>query len=188
MSIYDTLNWKSANAETPTNTYTREAPDKVDQSGARDRHSLPSGSTSPSLPTTSRQEQRSPGESPRTQPRLQLRDPDHPTEKLSFDFNYAHDDVFSRDESVLHLCTHVNLSATARCCGIDRYLPADRQQSGRHAAHWPASSQLYLGNGHYDAPVNFFSGAISWAPSKYFRLTVVLVSLTPTAPQNCLTR
>ena len=34
--------------------------------------------------------------------------------------------------------------------------------------------QLYLGNGYYDAPVNFFSGAINWAPSKYFRLMAAL--------------
>ena len=30
-------------------------------------------------------------------------------------------------------------------------------------------SQFYLGHGLYDAPATFFSGAFTYAPSKYFR-------------------
>ncbi len=32
------------------------------------------------------------------------------------------------------------------------------------------ASQLYLGNGRYDAPANFFAGSVNYSPSKYFRI------------------
>ena len=32
-----------------------------------------------------------------------------------------------------------------------------------------AATQLYLGNGLYNAPATFFSGALTYSPSKYFR-------------------
>ena len=79
---------------------------------------------------------------------------------LSLDFNYAHDDVFSQTD----LCYVFTPTATAP-------LPAGATNAGTcvpTADNPTATSNLYLGNGYYHAPSNFYSAAVNFAPIKYF--------------------
>ena len=85
----------------------------------------------------------------------------NPTETLSLDFDVAHDDVFSQTD----LCYIFLPTASAP-------LPPGATNSGTcvpTADNNTATSNLFLGRGYYDAPSTFFSGALSYAPSHYFR-------------------
>jgi hypothetical protein len=166
----DTLNWKSANADTPSNTYTRAAPDKVYH--VRARASVKPAKWINFAVTANDFEGKN-------------RDPlvnhfEHsgdlsfatqiiPTEKFSFDMNFAHDDV----SSMTDICyIYVPTAAYPLPPGARGSAGTCLQTADNPGGTLPtqsASTQLYLGNGRYDAPVNYFSGAISWAPSKYFR-------------------
>lgn len=157
---FDTLNWKSADANTtPSNTYTREAPDKVYHVRARATVNPAkwinfavtandfSGKNNDSLVNHL---EHSHDFSFATQIT--------PSEKFSFDLNYAHDDVFSETNLCYVFTPNANYGVPAGA--VDR--------AGTCAnTTLAASTPDYLGNGSYDAPVNFFSGAITWAPSKY---------------------
>ncbi len=84
-----------------------------------------------------------------------------PMEGLSLDFNYARDDVFSQTD----LCYIFTPNANAP-------LPPGAANNGtcvNSPTNPQGSSSLYLGSGSYDAPANFFSGALSYAPSRYFK-------------------
>ena len=71
-----------------------------------------------------------------------------PTQGLSLDFNYAHDDVLSADGPMLCLHAHGNGAASSRSDQC-RNLRAERRtiRSCRPAT-------CYLGNGYYHAPAN----------------------------------
>lgn len=167
---FDTLDWKSANSSTPSNTYTREANDKV-------YHVRVRGQLNPAKWINfgaAFNDFEGRNDDPLVNHREHNRDFSlgtqiNPVEQLSLDFNYAYDDVFS----VTDLCYIFVATATYP-------LPPGTQSSvgtclqttdnpGGTLPTQPASSQLNLGNGRYDAPVNFFSGTINWSPSKYFR-------------------
>jgi hypothetical protein len=85
------------------------------------------------------------------------------TESISFDLAYAHDDVFS----VTDLCYVFTPTANAP-------LPPGAAAASRAGTcantTLSSSTPLYLGNGYYKAPSNFFTGNINLAPSKYFRI------------------
>ena len=159
---FDTLNWKSANlTTTPSNTYTREAPDKVYHVRAR-------ATVTPAkwinFAVTAND-----FEGKNNDAFVNHLEHSHdfslatqitPSERLSFDVNYAHDDVFSETNLCYVFLPNANYGVPAGA--VDR--------SGTCQFTTLASSTPdYLGTGWYDAPVNFFSGAVTWAPSKRIR-------------------
>jgi hypothetical protein len=159
---FDTLNWRSADSNTtPSNTYTREAPDKVYHLRAR-------ATVNPAkwinFAVTAND-----FEGKNNDSLVNHLEHSHdfsfatqitPNEKFSFDLNYAHDDVFSETNLCYVFTPNANYGVPAGA--VDR--------AGTCAnTTLTAATPDYLGNGWYDAPVNFFSAAISWAPSKYFR-------------------
>jgi hypothetical protein len=85
-----------------------------------------------------------------------------PMEGLSLDFNYARDDVFSETDICYAFLPNANAP-----------LPAGAANSGacvNSTANPNGSATFYLGNAYYSAPSNFFSGSFNYAPSRYFRL------------------
>jgi len=82
-------------------------------------------------------------------------------ESLSFDFNFARDDVFSQTDICYAFIPNVNAPLPAGAANSGTCTVTNSPDTG--------DPSYFLGNGYYDAPVNYFSGAISWAPSKYFR-------------------
>ena len=158
----DTLNWKSANSNTtPSNTYTREAPDKVYH--VRARFTVHPAKWINFAATANDFQGKN------DDPQVNHLEHSHdfsfatqimPSEKFSFDMNYAHDDVFSETDICYVFTANSNYGVPAGA--VNR---AGTCQNTTLAASTPD----YLGSGFYDAPVNFFSGAISWAPSKNFR-------------------
>ena len=167
---YDTLHWKSANADTPSDTYTREAPNKVYH--IRTRASVKPAKWINFAVTANDFAGKN------DDPLVNHSEHSHdvsfatqiiPSEKFSFDVNYAHDDVFSQTD----LCyIYVPTAANPLPAGAQGSVGTCLQTTDNPGGTLPtqsAGTQLYLGNGRYDAPVNYFSGAISWAPSRYFR-------------------
>jgi hypothetical protein len=160
---YDTLNSKSANSQTPSNTYTREAPNELYHIRAR-------GLVTPAkwinFAVTVNDFQ-----AKNTDPLVNHQEHNQdfsfaaqviPTQTLSFDFNFARDDVFSRTDICYAFTPNVNAP-----------LPPGAENAGTctvaNSGVGVGDPSYYLGNGYYDAPVTYFAGAISWAPSKYFR-------------------
>jgi len=85
-----------------------------------------------------------------------------PMEGLSLDLSYAHDDVFSETD----LC--YAFIATAKVP-----LPSGAANAGvcvNSASNPNASPTFFLGNGFYSAPSNFFAASFNYAPSKFFRV------------------
>lgn len=159
---FDTLNWKSANSNTtPSNTYTREAPDKVYHVRAR-------ATVNPAkwinFAVTAND-----FEGKNDDPFVNHLEHSHdfsfateimPSEEFSFDVNYSHDDVFSETNLCYVFVANANYGVPAGA--VDRAGTCQFTTLASNTAD-------YLGTGRYDAPVNFFSGAVTWAPSKYFR-------------------
>jgi hypothetical protein len=167
---YDTLNWKSANANTPTNTYTREAPNKVNHVRAR---AVITPAKWINFAVTGND-----FEGKNDDPLVNHVEHSHdfslatqisPTENFSFDFNFAHDDVFSETDICYAFVPTAAYPLPTGAVGSAGTCLQTADNPGGTLPTQPASSQLYLGTGRYDAPVNFISAAISWAPSKYFR-------------------
>ena len=158
---FDTLNWKSASSTTASNTYTREAPDKVYHVRAR-------ATVTPAkwinFAVTGND-----FTGKNTDPLVNHLEHIHdfslatqvkPNEKISFDLNYSHDDVFSVTDLCYVFTANANYGVPAGA--VDR---AGTCQYTTLAATTP----LYQGGGYYHAPASFFSGDVNWAPSKYFR-------------------
>ena len=155
---------KIANADTPSDTYTREAPDKINHFRVR---AMVTPAKWINFAVTandySGEERRSAGEPPRnTTMTSALAAQFIPTEKLSLDFNFAHDDVFSQTD----LCYLYTPRATRRFqLGPQMPEPACRTQTIRH---W-RSSNLLSGQWLLRCAVNFLLRMPSIAsPSKYF--------------------
>jgi hypothetical protein len=159
---YDSLNSKAADSNTPSNTYTREAPDKVNHIRAR-------ATVTPAkwinFAVTANDFQ-----GKNDDPLVNHREHNHdfsfatqvtPVETLSFDFNFARDDVFSQTDICYAFIPNVNAPLPAGATNAGTCTVANSPDTG--------DPSYYLGNGYYDAPVTYFSGAVSWAPSKYFR-------------------
>jgi len=95
-----------------------------------------------------------------------------PMDGLSFDFNYAHDSVLSQTDlcyifvgTATYPVPYPSTASTGTC------LQTAANPTGTLPVPGTAlNSQLYLGTGLYDAPSNFISGAINFAPSKYFHI------------------
>jgi hypothetical protein len=83
-----------------------------------------------------------------------------PVESLSVDFSYSHDSVFSQT----NLCYVFTATANAP-------LPANAgpQNVGTCQYNTTPSTPLYLGNGLYDVPSDFYLAGATYTPSKYFR-------------------
>ncbi len=160
---YDTLNSKSANSQTPSNTYTREAPNELYHIRAR-------GLVTPAkwinFAVTVNDFQ-----AKNTDPLVNHQEHNHdysfaaqiiPTETFSLDFNFARDDVFSQTDICYAFTPNVNAP-----------LPVGATNAGTctvaNSGTGVGDPSYYLGNGYYNAPVTYFAGALSWAPSKYFR-------------------
>lgn len=157
---YDGMSSKSADSvNTPTNTYTREAPDKIDHFRAR-------ATIKPAkwinLALTSNQYY-----ARNDDPLVNHKDHNTdfsfaaeiiPTDTLSLDFNFARNDVFSQTD----LCYAFQTNAQAP-------LPTGASNAGTCTVANGGSASLYLGSGTYNAPTTFFLGAINYAPSKYFK-------------------
>lgn len=158
---FDTLNSKSADSKTPSNTYTREAPDKVYHIRAR---AVVTPAKWINLAVTGNE-----FEGKNNDLLVNHREHSHdfsfatqiiPSETLSFDLNFAHDDVFSRTDLCYAFLPNVNAKVPAGAANSGTCTVASSPDTG--------DPSYYLGDGIYDAPVNFFSGSISWAPSKSF--------------------
>jgi hypothetical protein len=159
---YDSMNSKGSNAMTPSNSFTREAPDKENHLRAR-------ASVKPAkwinLAITSN-DYSAKNDDPLVNHVEHNRDLSFATsiiagDGLSLDFNYAHDSVFS----VTDICYPFTPTATEP-------LPPGAANTGTcvlTASNPGGSPSLYLGNASYNVPTNFFSGALSYSSPKYFR-------------------
>jgi len=95
-----------------------------------------------------------------------------PTDGLSLDFSYAHDDVFSQTDlcyifvgTTTYPVPAGAVGSTGTCLQTASNPTGTLPPPGTSVAN-----QLYLGSGLYDAPSNYFSGAFNYAPSKYLHL------------------
>ena len=159
---YDLMRSKSANSLTPTTSYTRVSPDNLEHLRVR---AVVKPYKWVNFAVTGND-----FEAKNTDPAVNHKEHNRdisfgaqiiPTEALSLDFNYGHDDVYS----VTDLCYVFAPTANAT-------LPSGAVSRGGTCANTslPATTGVYLGNGYYDAPSNFFAGNINLSPSKYFRI------------------
>jgi hypothetical protein len=150
---------KNSDSATTTNTYTREAPDKIFHLRGRATYApnkwfnlAVAGndySAKNSDPLVNHQEHSR---------NISVAAHVAPIEAVGVDFNMAHDDTFS----VTDLCYVYTATASAP-------LPPGASNSGTcTVTNSPdtGSASYYLGNGYYHAPVAFYSGSISYAPAR----------------------
>jgi hypothetical protein len=159
---YDSMFSKSSNpATTPSNTYTRLAPNSFHHFRGRFQSS-PAKWVNLSVTYN---EYDAKNDDPFVNHKEHNRDFSFatqliPLESLSLDFNYSHDSVFSQTE----LCYVFTATANAP-------LPANAgpQNVGTCQYNTTPSTPLYLGNGLYDVPSDFYLAGLTYTPSKYFR-------------------
>jgi hypothetical protein len=157
---YEGMSSSSANSVTPTNTYTREMPNSIEHIRVRALvkpekwlnfavayNGYDAKNNDPLVNHVQHNHNFSFG--------AQVT----PTETLSLEFNYAYEDIFSRTD----LCYQFTPNPQAP-------LPPGAVNAGTCTAANGGNSSLYLGNGYYDAPVNFFLGGANWAPTKYLNI------------------
>ncbi len=162
---YELMRSKSANSTTtPSDTYTREAPNKIQHLRARAVVKPYKWLNFAVAGNDYEAENNDPQVNHKEHSRdISFATQVIATEAISFDLSYAHDDVFS----VTDLCYVFTPTATAP-------LPAGAASNSRAGTcantTLAATTPLYLGNGYYNAPSNFFTGNVSLAPSKYFRI------------------
>jgi hypothetical protein len=166
----DTLNWKAANSETPTNTYTRAAPSKVYHVRAR-AVTTPAKWVNFAVMVND-------FEGKNDDPLVNHKEHNRnfsfatqviPSQQVSFDFNYSHDNVFAQTDMCYIFVATATYPLPVGAQGSTGTCLQTANNPGGTLPTQAAASQLYLGSGTYDAPANFFSGAITYAPSKYFR-------------------
>ena len=166
----DTLNWKAANSATPSNTFTREAPSKVYHVRAR---AVATPAKWVNFAVTAND-----FEGKNDDPLINHKEHNRnfsfatqviPNEQISFDFNYSHDDVFSETDLCYAFAPTATYPLPAGAQGSTGTCLQTTDNPGGTLPTQAANAQLYLGNGIYNAPATFFSGALSYAPSKYFR-------------------
>ena len=161
---FDSMNSRSADsATTPGNTYTREAPDTLYHFRAR-------ATVNPakwlSLAGTINDYQAK-NDDPLVNHSEHSRDYSfaasvNPVDQFGLDLNYAYDDVFSQTD----ICYAFTPNPQAP-------LPPGAANAGTcTAANSPGAGDpsFYLGKGSYDAPVNFFSGAVRYSPHRLIHL------------------
>jgi hypothetical protein len=155
---YDMMRSKSANSTTtPSDTYTREAPNKIEHLRAR-------AVVKPYKWinfAVAGNDYEANNNDPQVNHQEHNRDLSFaaqiiPAESVSLDLSYAHDDVYS----VTDLCYTSTLATGTPGAGT----------CANSAASNGAFTNPYLGNGYYDVPSNFFTGGVNYSPSKYFRV------------------
>lgn len=91
-----------------------------------------------------------------------------PMDGLSLDFSYSHDDVFSITDLCYIFVVNANAPLPAGAVGSTG---ACLQTAANPQGTLPTTavnSQLYLGHGFYDAPSGFFAGSLSYS-RRFFR-------------------
>jgi hypothetical protein len=166
----DTLNWKAANSETPTNTYTRQAPSNVYHVRAR---AVVTPAKWVNFAITGNDFEGK-NDDPLINHKEHNRNFSFATqvvanEQVSFDFNYSHDEVFSETDLCYGFAPTAAYPLPAGAQGSAGTCLKTADNPGGTLPTQAAASQLYLGYGTYNAPSNFFSGALTYSPSKYFR-------------------
>jgi hypothetical protein len=175
---FDTMDSKSANDLTASNTFTRQAPNRSYHIRAR--------ATIKPAPWINFAIAGNDYSAKNDDPFVNHVEHNHefsfattinPTERLSLDFNYAYADVYSRTD----ICYTFTPNANAP-------LPSGATNSGTcTVANSPdtGSNSYLLGTDPYNAPSNFFSGAVNYAPTRLFRFNagVRLNSVNGTADQ-----
>jgi hypothetical protein len=168
---YDQMSSKSTDLNaTPSDTYTREAPNKIYHFRAR-ATVLPAKWINFAVTANDYSAKND-------DPLVNHTEHNHdfsfateivPLPTLSLNFNYAYDDVFSQTDICYIFVPTATVplppgaaGSTATCLQT-----ADNPQGTLPTQ--TASTQLYLGTGLYNAPSNFFMGSINFAPSKYFK-------------------
>ena len=161
---YEGMSSKSADANTtPSNTYTREAPDKIFH--LRGRAVIKPAKWINFAVTGNDYSAKN------DDPLVNHQEHNHdfsfatqvvPMETLSMDFNFAHDDVFSETD----ICYAFTPNANAP-------LPVGAANAGTctvaNSGAGVGDPSYYLGSGTYHAPTTYFAGSLSYAPSKYFK-------------------
>jgi len=166
----DTLNWEAANSETPTNTYTRAAPNKAYHVRAR-AVTTPAKWVNFAITANDFEGK---NDDPLVNHKEHNRNFSFATqviasEQVSLDFNYSHDEVFSETDMCYIFVATATYPLPAGAQGsTGTCLQTANNPGGTLPTATPAS-QLYRGNGSYNAPSTFFSGAFTYSPSKYFR-------------------
>jgi hypothetical protein len=160
---YDSMSSKSANPITLSNTYTREAPDKVND--VRVRATVKPARWINFAVTGSGFWAKN--DDPLVNHSEHNEDFSFATtiiasDRFSLDFNYAHDDVYSQTD----ICYIFTPTAAYP-------VPPGAANSGTcvaSAGNPQGAANLYLGKGLYNAPSNFVSGSFSYAPAKRVRI------------------
>jgi hypothetical protein len=166
----DTLNWKAANSETPTSTYTRQAPSNVYHVRAR-AVATPAKWVNFSITGNDFEGK---NDDPLINHKEHNRNFSFATqvianEQVSFDFNYSHDEVFSETDLCYAFAPTASYPLPAGARGSTGTCLQTAANPGGTLPTQTAATQLYLGNGTYNVPSTFFSGAFTYSPSKYFR-------------------
>ena len=158
---YDSMNSHSSNSETtPSNTYTRLAPNSFHHFRGRFQ-------TNPkkwvNLAVTYNEY-----DAKNNDPLVNHKEHNRnfsfatqfiPIETLSIDFDYSHDSVYSQTD----LCYVFTATANAP-------LPSNAgPQNVGTCQYNTTTTPLYLGSGLYDVPSNFYLAGLTYTPSKYFR-------------------
>jgi len=170
---FDGMNSRAKDANTPSNTYTREAPNKLYHFRAR-ATVKPAKWINFALTTNDHSAKNN---DPMVNHTEHNRDQSFavtiiPMEGLSLDFNYAHDDVFSETDLCYVFVATANgpIPAGATNAGTCVWSTTNPLGAPTPPGVTPANTTpLYLGSGTYDAPANFFSGQVNYSPSKYWR-------------------
>ena len=165
---YDRMRSKSATSATLSNSFTRAAPDESDHIRVRAvvkpakwvnfAVALNNYSTKNDDPLVNHSEHNHD---------FSFATSVMPVDGLSLDFSYAHDDVSSQTDlcyifvgTTAYPVPNPGAASTGTCL----------QTAANPTGTLPTTavnSRLYLGTGAYDAPSNFISGAMNYAPSKY---------------------
>ncbi|MBS1805382.1 MAG: hypothetical protein JST28_18630 [Acidobacteria bacterium] len=166
----ETLRWKSANSETPTNTYTRQAPSKAYHVRAR---AVVTPAKWVNFAVTANDFEGK-NDDPLVNHKEHNRDFSFATqvianEQLSFDFNYSHDDIFSETDLCYIFVGTAKYPVPAGARSSTGTCLQTADNPGGTLPAQPVAQQLYLGNGTYNAPATFVSGALTYSPSKYFQ-------------------
>ena len=154
---YDMMWSTSSNSTTtPSNTYTREAPNKIEHLRAR-ALVKPAKWINFAIAGNDYYAQNN---DPQVNHKEHNQDISFalqliPAESMSLDINYAYDDVYS---------------VTDLCYATTAAPPTAPINAGTCAN--TTNDNQYLGNGYYDVPVNYFTAGFNYAPSKYFHMNV----------------
>jgi len=168
---YEIMKMKSADANTtPSNTYTREAPDAIYH--LRGRATVTPAkwinfavtgndySAKNDDPLVNHQEHNYD---------VSFSTQIVPTSTVALDLSYAYDDVYSvTDLCYIFVGTATYPAPQASLASTGTCLQTAANTQGTLPTS-PIASQLYLGNGYYNAPSNFFLGSFSYTPAKYFK-------------------